>query len=401
MKIGIVTTWHERGAAYVSRQYRDVLDRAGHETFVFARSCTLDKNNRNWDDPKVHWASKTLTRDWSEVPLSEFKRWLHDTGVSVVLFNEQRTNWPMAICSELGVKTIAYVDYYKKETVNDFAIYDGLVCNTRRHYSVFDWHPQCLYVPWGTDTSLFRPSENWPSLVNPGVVTFFHSAGCAPTRKGTDRLLRAFAKVKGPARLVIHAQKDIFAEIPDLKSVADSIVNDGRLRIISETIPAPGAYSMGDVYVYPSRLDGIGLTVCEAMSCGLPVIVPDEAPMNEFPDVASGVLVPVAGRSMRTDGYYWPMCNIDENSLMASMEALAGNPENVVAMKRSAREHALRDRSWEKNSRAIPSFFEGLNEAHDASLVHRFRSRPPCVFLHDLAKNAKKSIRTALGRLKS
>ena len=25
MKIGIVTTWFERGAAYVSRQYRDVL----------------------------------------------------------------------------------------------------------------------------------------------------------------------------------------------------------------------------------------------------------------------------------------------------------------------------------------------------------------------------------------
>ena len=36
MHIGIVTTWFERGAAYVSRQYRDAL--AGqHTVFIFAR----------------------------------------------------------------------------------------------------------------------------------------------------------------------------------------------------------------------------------------------------------------------------------------------------------------------------------------------------------------------------
>ena len=32
---------------------------------------------------------------------------------------------------------------------------------------------------------------------------------------------------------------------------------------------------MGDVFVYPSRLEGIGLCVPEALACGLPVITTD------------------------------------------------------------------------------------------------------------------------------
>ena len=33
MKVGIVTTWFERGAAYVSRQYAQLLE-ADHEVFI-------------------------------------------------------------------------------------------------------------------------------------------------------------------------------------------------------------------------------------------------------------------------------------------------------------------------------------------------------------------------------
>lgn len=36
MNIAIVTTWFERGAAYVSRQYRQALMRS-HQVFIYAR----------------------------------------------------------------------------------------------------------------------------------------------------------------------------------------------------------------------------------------------------------------------------------------------------------------------------------------------------------------------------
>lgn len=391
MRIGIVTTWFERGAAYVSRQYRDALERAGHEVFVYARGGeAFAVGDPNWDGPRIHWAARSADADRSGISSRDFRRWLRETGVSAVLFNEQRTLGPVALCDRAGVKTVAYVDYYTKDTVRDFAIYDGLICNTRRHASVFDWHPRCLFVPWGTDTGLFQPFGRWPELVEPGVVTFFHSAGFAPGRKGTDLLLRAFDRIKAPAKLVVHSQKKLLAAFPDLREVVDRLRASGRLSVLEETIPAPGAYNRGDVYVYPSRLDGIGLTVCEALSCGLPVIVPDEPPMNEFPDQGSGVFVRVASREPRGDGYFWPMCIADVDSLAEAMERLARDPARVSGMKRSARALALRERTWGSNATAVSAFFEGLSAGHDEALVRLFRHRRPSVFLHDVGRNLRR-----------
>ncbi len=393
MRIGIVTTWFERGAAYVSRQYRDVLERAGHEVFVFARGGeAFAVGDPNWDGPRIHWAARSADADRSGISPRDFRRWLRETGVSAVLFNEQRTLWPAALCTRLGVKTVAYVDYYTKYTVRDFAIYDGLICNTKRHASVFGWHPQCLYIPWGTNVELFKPSSCWPALVESGVVTFFHSAGFSPKRKGTDLLLRAFFHVRAPAKLVVHAQKDILSAFPNLREIVEQLLFSGRLTLLKETIPAPGAYHLGDVYVYPSRLDGIGLTVCEALSCGLPVVVPDEPPMNEFPDEDSGVCVRVASHEPRCDGYYWPMCSVDEDHLAETMESLACDPERITEMRRNARALAISERSWATNAVGVSSFFANLSLAHDECLVRQFAHRTAVVFARDFARNVRKII---------
>lgn len=394
MRIGIVTAWFERGAAYVSRQYRDALERGGHEVFVYARGGeSYAVGDPNWDGPRVHWAARSLLSDRSGIVPSDFLGWLRRTRVSAVLFNEQRTLGPVALCGRLGVKTVAYVDYYTKESVPGFAIYDGLVCNTRRHDSVFRWHPQSLYVPWGTDTGLFRPSEAWPDLVRPGLVTFFHSAGFSPDRKGTDLLIRAFDRVSSPSRLVVHAQKGVLRVFPRLEPVIERLRDGGRMELIEETIPAPGAYCRGDVYVYPSRLDGIGLTVCEAMACGLPAVVPDEPPMNEFPAADCGAFVRVASREPREDGYYWPMCNADVESLAVTLEALAADPARVVGMKRAARERALRERDWAANGEAVVRFFESLRAAGDRDLRRANRRRRLSVFARDVARNVRSLLR--------
>ena len=319
----------------------------------------------------------------------DFRRWLRETGVSVVLFNEQRTLWPMALCTRMGVKTVAYVDYYTKASVRDFAIYDGLVCNTRRHASVFAWHPQCLYVPWGTDTGLFSPTGNWPELVHSGGVTFFHSAGFAPRRKGTDFVIRAFDRIKSPSRLVVHSQQNICEAFPNMAPIVERLRSTGRLVLLEETIPAPGAYHLGDVYVYPSRLDGIGLTVCEAMACGLPVIVPDEPPMNEFPDGNCSVFVQVSKRKPRADGYYWPMCSVDVDSLANSMEILSENPERISEMKLAARSMAVRERDWAVNAAAVVRFLEQLKASTDSQLCRSNRRRRIDVFARDVARNVR------------
>ena len=37
MNIGIVTTWFESGAGYVSRQYKKILESPGNKVYIFAR----------------------------------------------------------------------------------------------------------------------------------------------------------------------------------------------------------------------------------------------------------------------------------------------------------------------------------------------------------------------------
>ena len=58
MNIGIVTTWFERGAAYVSRQYMEVLQKTD-EVFIYARGGEkYEVGNPKWDLPNVHWGKK-------------------------------------------------------------------------------------------------------------------------------------------------------------------------------------------------------------------------------------------------------------------------------------------------------------------------------------------------------
>jgi alpha-1,3-rhamnosyl/mannosyltransferase len=52
----------------------------------------------------------------------------------------------------------------------------------------------------------------------------------------------------------------------------------------------PAIYSGASVFVYPSRYEGFGLPVLEAMSCGAPVIVSSDPALAELVDDAGVVL---------------------------------------------------------------------------------------------------------------
>lgn len=353
MNIGIVTTWYERGAAYVSRQYQQILEQAGNTVFIFARDGEYAKGDPVWDQPNVHWARTWPVTDASRMQVGDFRRWLRRKKIDLVIFNEQRMLWPIAVCQRLGIRTVAYIDYYRATSVKHFACYDGLICNTKRHFSVFSWHPGALYLPWGTDTELFAPQGKQDTWVQEGVLTFFHSAGCSD-RKGTDFLIQAFARTSGKARLIIHTQKDLLVWFPDCAELIHDLQTQGRLEIINRTVTAPGLYHLGDVYVYPTKLEGIGLTICEAMSCGLPAIVPDNGPMNEFvEDGKTGLLVQVESYRSRADGYYWPMSIVSTASLQEKMQFCIDNPEWVFGAKQQARTAALTLRDWASNSHAL------------------------------------------------
>jgi len=352
VKIALVTTWFERGAAYVSRQYRDTL-RSDHEVLIYARGGELSaRGNPRWDGDEVTWARSIPTHGNTAFHLGHFQRWLREQRPDLVLFNEQQWWPPVLLCHDLGIRTAAYIDYYTESSLPLFGNYDLLLCHTRRHQSAFDWHPNCVYMPWGTSIDRFSPTSDGP--LRDGCVTFFHSAGLNPHRKGTDFVLEAFAGLDHRAQLVIHAQRNLEESLPDQARQIDELRSASRLELHVGDVASPGLYHLGDVYVYPTRLEGIGLTVPEALSCGLPVIVPDSQPMSEFVGVDCGRLVAIRQHRPRYDGYYWPQALVDPDDLRCQMAWYCENADRLAEFKRAARGHAEQTLDWRRNSRELP-----------------------------------------------
>lgn len=373
MNIGIVTTWFERGAAYVSRAYMKALQTQGYDVFIYARGGEMQsEGDPAWDLPNVTYgkAYKPLLIKTPLLPkysrnyidMLHFEAWLNDNDIDVVIFNEEHSISIPKRTKKLGYFVGAYVDYYTKDTVEQFRAYDFLLCNTKRHYSVFRDFQNCLYIPWGTDIDLFKPKTRECGESTANQVVFFHSAGWGGVniRKGTDLLVKAFQKVIGGCRLIIHSQVPVLMYGTE---IADMIRQDTRIEFIEGSVTAPGLYYLGDVYVYPTRLEGIGLSVPEALACGLPVITTDNAPMNEFvEDGINGLLVRVNETRIREDGYYWPETVVCIEDLARKMQTYVDDRDLLSLHTMQSRESAKSKLNWANNASKLSHILHDISK---------------------------------------
>jgi 1,2-diacylglycerol 3-alpha-glucosyltransferase len=359
MNIGIVTTWFPRGAAYVSKAYLETFA-VKHNVFIYARGGErFGRGDPKWDRNYVTWGKRTPGKDGTYIDWEEFRGWVLENRIGLILFNEQN-NWEIILkVAELPVLFGSYVDYYTAKTVPFFRMYDFLFCNTRRHYRVFQDHPQAFYVPWGTDTDLFQPRKN---DFGRKEIVFFHSAGLNPYRKGTDLLVKSFQQLRGDAKLIIHAQTSkAFKKCPAIIRLAGK---NPKIELIKKEIGPPGLYHLGDIYVYPTRLEGVGLTIPEALASGLPVITTDAEPMNEFitPDL-NGKLVVLETTEERPEDYYWPRSICSADSLRKAMQFFVDNPQQIKEFQAAARTSAEKNFNWKKNSCGLPELVTKISRA--------------------------------------
>jgi 1,2-diacylglycerol 3-alpha-glucosyltransferase len=350
MNIGIVTTWFPSGGGYVSKAYRTLLTER-HDVYIYARQGDNMKGHPRWDDNKVYWAKP----HYNGININDFKRWIQTNKIELIFFNEQRYWKPVIIAKQMGICIGAYIDYYKEDTLMCHSLYDFLICNTNRHFSAFEWHPKAYLVPWGVDLDVFKPrtvkeNKNINFLISLGWEGKYKG-----DRKGLMLAITAFTRITGQCTLLIYSQVHASECLLPWKRLIES---DSRIHFIYGTFD-PFPYDRGDVYVYPARLDGIGLSLPEALSCGVPAITTDNPPMNEFVvNGVNGVLVGVDRYIARWDGYYWPqsICNID--SLIEAMQTYVDNPHLITVQGLAARQLAEKKLNWRNNCDNILSIFE-------------------------------------------
>jgi glycosyltransferase involved in cell wall biosynthesis len=132
--------------------------------------------------------------------------------------------------------------------------------------------PQHFQIPYHCDLSTFL---NAPRRARDDGHVVFLFCGQMIARKGIDLLLAAFSQLGENARLLLVGRE---AELPAFLSPLPSTI---RERIVYAGFQAPEAlphfFAQADVFVLPSRYDGWGVVVNQALGSGLPIICSDAA----------------------------------------------------------------------------------------------------------------------------
>jgi len=141
-------------------------------------------------------------------------------------------------------------------------------------------------VPNGIDEK-FTPGPTDDALrarygLGQGPVALF--LGGLKPRKSLPFLLatwRAVAAARSGATLVIAGDGPLAG---GLRRRAEALGADARIVFTGRLPEAEKVahYRLADVFLFPSTLEGFGLAVGEAMSCGLPVVVSDQGALPEL-----------------------------------------------------------------------------------------------------------------------
>jgi glycosyltransferase involved in cell wall biosynthesis len=163
-------------------------------------------------------------------------------------------------------------------------------------------------VPLGVDAGRFHPGAPPADLGDAAPGTRFLFIGGLAWRKGADLLLQAHARAFTAADDVTLVLKDLGPGGPytagPIDDLADRMAADPSApRVLRRSGPLasaalPGLYTACHCLVHPYRAEGFGLTMLEAMACGLPVLAPVHGPVGPLLSVP-GAALPLASETVR------------------------------------------------------------------------------------------------------
>ncbi len=124
----------------------------------------------------------------------------------------------------------------------------------------------------GIDAELFKPLETGANSEFPGKIRLLF-VGNLIKRKGAD-LLPSIMKKLGDDYVLLHPS--------GIRTNGDF----GAANIVKRAAPSTSdlikLYNTCDIFLFPSRLEGFGYAVGEAMACGKPVVCSDASSLPEL-----------------------------------------------------------------------------------------------------------------------
>ena len=209
---------------------------------------------------------------------------------------------------------------------------DRVLAKTRHAQSIFSGLglPTTLLGFTSQDRRLPRVAKDWSRCL--------HVVGRS-TMKGTEDVIAAWARHPDwPELVIVEDPAQRKRTVPDNVTVLDRYLDEDELRALQNSC---------GIHLCPSRSEGWGHYIHEAMSCGTVVITTDAPPMNEFIDETTGVLVSYGRCERRHLGQCY---FVDRGDLESRIESVLALPSEA-----KARMGAAARRRYEENSRLFQS----------------------------------------------
>jgi glycosyltransferase involved in cell wall biosynthesis len=155
-------------------------------------------------------------------------------------------------------------------------------------------------IPIGIDTARFAPCHETRQRVRrmlgftPSDTVLLYVGSLIP-RKGIDDLIAAWELLRNAnaIRLLVIGG----AHAPDETEMVRSLVRrDRRVQHIERVVDTVPYYQGADVFVFPTRLEGFGMVVAEAMAAGLPVVTTRAKGVREVVEENETALLADVGR---------------------------------------------------------------------------------------------------------
>lgn len=182
-------------------------------------------------------------------------------GTDITLVGSERSYFPM---TKFGIEQSDAVTcvskYLKDETVGTF--------KTKKKIEV---------IPNFVDTEHFTPS---PRRAKRREKVILHVSNFRAVKRVTD-IVRSFDKIsrKVPSRLRLVGDGP---EMQNVLALIRKLKIESKVELLGNQPAIPQLLRDADLYMLASETESFGLSVLEAMACGVPVVVPAVGGLPEF-----------------------------------------------------------------------------------------------------------------------